>query len=90
MDCDGLVYEGRTARMNSIIHEKKDQILRIQAEKTKYSQTFPGLENERTKISNTINASKRIVHQQADRIRVKEEKEQELVAQVVSAARIKM
>lgn len=84
MDCDGRVYEGRISHMKSIINEKKEQMMRLQAEKTKFSQTFPGLESERTKISNTISSSKRIVHQQADRIKVTEEKEQELVSQVVS------
>lgn len=84
MDCDGSVYEGRIRHMESIISEKKDHIFRIGAEKQKFSQTFPGLENEKAKISNTISASKRIVHQQADRIKVKEQRENELVAQVVS------
>ncbi|KAI7892922.1 uncharacterized protein EV154DRAFT_503364 [Mucor mucedo] len=82
MDCDGSVFERRIKHMEFTMSKKREHIYKIEAEKQKFSQTFPGLENEKAKILNKINASKRIVHQQADRIKVKEQREKELVAHV--------
>lgn len=88
MDCDGSVFERRIKHMEFTMSKKREHIYKIEAEKLKFSQTFPGLENEKAKILNKINASKRIVHQQADRIKVKEQREEELVAHVVSTKKI--
>ncbi|KAI8095998.1 hypothetical protein BDF21DRAFT_458246 [Thamnidium elegans] len=82
IDCDGRVYEGRASLVTSWINQKKEQLIRLQAENIKYSQTFPALNKEADKIKKNINNLKRISQQQAELIPLKESEEKVLVSQV--------
>ncbi|KAG2237013.1 hypothetical protein INT48_001780 [Thamnidium elegans] len=75
IDCDGRVYEGRASLVTSWINQKKEQLIRLQAENIKYSQTFPALNKEADKIKKNINNLKRISQQQAELIPLKESEE---------------
>ncbi|GAA5811362.1 hypothetical protein MFLAVUS_004796 [Mucor flavus] len=82
IDCDGRVYEGRVSLITAWTNKKSEQLMQLQAENLKYSQTFPALIKEADKIKKNINNLKRTNQQQAELIRLRESEEQVLVSQV--------